>query len=239
MVFPPFPLQSEVENTIDSAEDGQPATDAEGRLQSPRKAEYTERDETAPDLPAEDMPADGPPHGDTPHPAVEREQVAGENGHEGSGAPPPREPAHDEDGHGQAGRAPEGEGAGHGRAARAERYHGRTAYPEERSVGLEHDAGTRGQAAPHHRCAGAARLPDAGRAPGREHEKGGEEKIALAGPPCSPREVIEDEEQSRGETAPLVSHAPREAEKRGGGEGEPPEIEEPPRPIALAQRGDD
>src|SRR4029434_1353094 len=101
------------------------------------------------DLPAEDMPADGPPHGDTPYVAVEREQVTGDNGHEGSGALAPREPAHDEDRHGQARRAPEGEGAGRGRPARAERDHGRTGNPEERGVGLEHDARTRSQATPH------------------------------------------------------------------------------------------
>jgi len=104
-------------------------------------------------------------------------------------------------------------------------------------MGLEHDAGARANP-PTHGCARAARFPDAGGAPRREHEKEGEEEIALARPPGSSREVIEHEEQRRRETAPRVAHAPREAEERRRGEAEPCEVEEPPRPVALAQRRD-
>ena len=227
-----------MENTVDGAEDGQPAADAVRRRHRSREAEQTEGDETAPCLPAEDVPADSVPHGDTPHVTVERQHVAGENGRERPGAAAPRQPAHDEHGHGHPRRAPEGEGADHGGVTRAEGHHGRAEYPEESGLGLEHDAGTRGEASPHHGPSRAPRLPDAGGAPRREHEKEREEKIALARPPRSSREVIEREEEGSGETAPRVTEAPRKAEERPRGEDEPSEVEEPPRPVALAQHRD-
>ena len=50
--------------------------------------------------------------------------------------------------------------------------------------------------------------------------------------------MIEDEQERGAEPAPVITHAPAEAPERGGGGGEPPQVEEPPGHTPFPERLD-
>src|SRR5262252_7103135 len=190
VILPPLALDRVVGDAVDETQEGEPAANAVRLGQPSREAEEPEGEQTTPDLPAEHVPAETFPHPDAAHATVERQDVAGENGRERPGATAPREPAEHEDGHGEAGDAPDNERVDGAGAPGAERDHDGAADPEQHRLRLDHHTRARGKAAPQRGPKETAALPHARRAPRGQHKEEGEEIVTLTGPPRAAREVI-------------------------------------------------
>ncbi len=174
------------------------------------------------------------PRAHAPDPSVDRHHVAGEDVDEGAEPAGPAEPRR------HRGRRKE-PGADHdrGRAPRGEaqrpiagRDHG-AEQPEERGVRLDRHRDPEREPAPQERAPRALLRP-AGHTPRAQQEEEAEEEIALARVPRPAAQVVEREEEARRERPPAVADAPAVHYQDPAREGEPAQVEEPPREVVRA-----